>query len=203
MSERIFDLVPLDPGAGSIWERVYTVAPLVVVGTRERDGWDLAPKHLALPIDRERLFGFVCTPRHATYRNAVREGAFTVSYPRPDQVVLASLAASPRCGEGEAEKPIVEALPTLPATEVDGIHLADSTLFLECELVRTIDDLGDSSLVVGRVVVARADPAALRESERDDAALLRERPLLAYLPPDRYAEIRDSRAFPFPADFRR
>ena len=29
-----------------IWDRVFTIAPLVVIGTREPDGtFDLAPKH--------------------------------------------------------------------------------------------------------------------------------------------------------------
>ncbi len=39
----------------SIWEHFYTVAPLVVIGTKEAQGFDLAPKHMATPI---RLFRF-------------------------------------------------------------------------------------------------------------------------------------------------
>ncbi len=98
-----------------IWERVFTVNPLVVVGTRERDGgYDLAPKHMAFPMGWENYFGFVCTPRHATYHNIRRKGASTVSYPRPTQVVLASLAASPR--EADGTKPALYALPTFPAS---------------------------------------------------------------------------------------
>ena len=31
----------------SIWDHFYTVAPLVVIGTKEGDGFDLAPKHMA------------------------------------------------------------------------------------------------------------------------------------------------------------
>jgi flavin reductase (DIM6/NTAB) family NADH-FMN oxidoreductase RutF len=84
-----------------VWERVFTVNPLVVVGTREESGaYDLAPKHLAMPMGWENFFGFVCTPRHNTYHNARREGVFTVSYPRPTQVLLASLAAAPRDTDG-------------------------------------------------------------------------------------------------------
>ncbi|NNM01394.1 MAG: flavin reductase, partial [Gammaproteobacteria bacterium] len=42
--------IDLDVGA-SIWERFFTVFPLVVVGTLEEDGAaDLAPKHLAMPM---------------------------------------------------------------------------------------------------------------------------------------------------------
>src|ERR671938_222319 len=83
-----------------VWERIFTVNPLVLAGTRERGGrYDLAPKHTAFPMGWENYFGFVCTPRHRTYHNARREGVFKVSYPRPTQVVLASLAASPRKGD--------------------------------------------------------------------------------------------------------
>jgi hypothetical protein len=50
-----------------VWMRVFTVNPLVVVGTREESGaYDLAPKHLAMPMGWENYFGFVCTPRHNT-----------------------------------------------------------------------------------------------------------------------------------------
>ena len=87
------NLVELDvshPG----WERFFWVAPLVLVGTREADGsHDLAPKHMAMPVGWENYFGFVCTPRHHTYLNIRRSGVFTISYPRPDQLVLASLPA--------------------------------------------------------------------------------------------------------------
>ncbi len=96
-----------------IWERFFTVAPLVLVGTREQSGaYDLAPKHLAFPMGWDNYFGFVCTPRHRTYQNIQREGAFTVSYARPTQLVLTALAASPRCGEDD--KASLAALPTFP-----------------------------------------------------------------------------------------
>jgi flavin reductase (DIM6/NTAB) family NADH-FMN oxidoreductase RutF len=127
-----------------IWERVFTVNPLVIVGTRESDGgYDLAPKHMAFPMGWENYFGFVCTPRHNTYHNARREGVFTVSYPRPTQIVLASLAASPR--EGDGTKPSVYALPAFPASEVDGVFVEDAYLFLECALDRIVDDFGENS----------------------------------------------------------
>ena len=34
----------------SIWEHFYTVAPLIVVGTKENNGFDLAPKHMVTPM---------------------------------------------------------------------------------------------------------------------------------------------------------
>ncbi len=66
-----------------IWSRFFSVAPLIVVGTREANGnYDLAPKHMAIPLGWSNYFGFVCTPSHRTYQNIQREQAFTVSFPR-------------------------------------------------------------------------------------------------------------------------
>ncbi len=102
-------LVTLEPSA-HLWERVFMVAPVVLVGTRDEDGsWDLAPKHMAMPMGWGARFGFICTPRHATYRNVVHEGAFTVSYPKPSQILSVTLAAALRCDD--ASKPSFEALP--------------------------------------------------------------------------------------------
>jgi hypothetical protein len=90
------DFVTLQPDQ-PWFEAVYVPAPLVIVGTKEPDGSDdLAPKHMAFPLGWSDYFGFVCTPEHSTYRNAERTGVFTVSYPRPKNVLEASLAAAPR-----------------------------------------------------------------------------------------------------------
>ncbi|MFB6231626.1 MAG: flavin reductase family protein [Salinibacter sp.] len=198
------DVLSLDPET-PFWERVYMVSPLVVVGTRNEDGetYNLAPKHMAAPMGWADYFGFVCTPRHKTYRNAVRTGVYTVSYPKPSQVVLASLAASPRTGppEGPRRKPTLDSLPMLEAKEVDGVFLEDAYLFLECELERRVDDLGENSLLIGRVQAVHVHKDAVRVSEKEDEAVIRDAPLLAYLPPDRYATIDETNAFPFPAGF--
>lgn len=185
----------------SIWERFFLVAPLIVVGTKEGDQYNLAPKHMAMPMSWENYYGFVCTPRHQTYQNIREYGSFTVSYPRPDQVTAASLTASERRDGPGLEKPVLEQLDTIPATQVDGRFLDDAYLFLECELERMIDDLGDNSLILGRVVAAHVHEDALRISEKSDQALLREAPLLAYLHPGRFATIADTQAFPFPDHF--
>ncbi|PQJ35554.1 hypothetical protein BSZ35_13915 [Salinibacter sp. 10B] len=198
------DIVQLDPEQ-PFWERFYMVAPLVIIGTRndDEDTYNLAPKHMAAPMGWDNYFGFVCTPKHKTYRNAVRHGTYTVSYPKPSQVVLASLAAAPRVGppDGPRRKPSLDQLPTFPATEVDGVFLNDGYLFLECELDRRVDDLGENSLLIGKVKAVHVDKTALRVSEKEEDAVLRDNPLLAYLPPDRYATIKDSNIFPFPAGF--
>lgn len=185
-----------------VWDRIFTVAPLVLVGTRESDGrYDLAPKHMALPLGWQNYFGFVCTPRHATYFNAWRERAFTVSFPRPGQVVETSLAASCRCDDGQ--KPAVATLATVPAHKVNGVLVEGATLQLECELDRIVDGFGDNSLVVGRIVAAYADPAALRDADRAPEDVLAAAPLLAYVSPGRFAAIDQALSFPFPEDMRK
>lgn len=195
------DLIELDT-ASSIWENFFSVFPLVVIGTREEDGSDdLAPKHLAIPMSWSNHFGFVCTPRHNTYQNIQRDGQFTVTYMRPSQTVLASLAATPRCDDGS--KPITESLPTFAAQQVDAVFVADGYLFLECELQQMVDNLGENSVIIGRVVAARVAEDALRSSGLDDEDLVFNTPLLAYLYPGRFAEISDSTQLPFPAGFKR
>ena len=194
-------LVALDV-AHPIWERFFTVAPLVLVATREADGrFDIAPKHMVMPLGWENRFGFVCSPRHATYRNAVARGAFTVSWPRPELVIATSLAAAPRCED--ASKPSLVAVPTFPARAVDGVLVEQCYAWLECALERTVDDLGPNSLVIGRVVAAAVAEDSLRTLDRDDADLLHAAPLLAYVSPGRWARIADTAAFPFPAGFTR
>ncbi len=195
------EMVELDP-AVPVWERVFTVAPLVVIGTKEGEGWDLAPKHMAMPLGWEGYFGFACTPSHGTYQNVRRHGHFTVSFPGPEQVIVASLAAAPRCAEGEAT-PGLPSLPTLPATSIPGRVLRDAHLVLECELDRVVDGFGSASLIAGRIVAARAHPEAMRMTGVEDEEIVRRAPLLAYLSPGRFAEVSESQAFPFPAGFQR
>jgi flavin reductase (DIM6/NTAB) family NADH-FMN oxidoreductase RutF len=81
--------------------------------------------------------------------------------------------------------------------------LADAWLHMECVTDRVVDDLGENSLVIGKIVAAAIDERSLRAPDRDDQDLIRAAPLLAYLHPGRVAEISDSRAFPFPAGMRR
>ena len=157
---------------------------------------------MAMPLGWKRYFGFVCTPNHRTYHNAKRAGAFTVSYVRPTQIILASLAASPRV-DGPGTKPILKFLPTFPAEVVDGMFLEDAYFFLECELERVIDGFGENSLITGRIVAAHVHAEARRESDEDDQELVARSPLLAYLQPDRFATIRESHAFPLPDHFQR
>lgn len=204
------NLFPTDPdyetasrelSVAGLWERVFTVAPLVIVGSKDTDGtYDLAPKHMAMPLGWGDRYGFVCTPRHRTYRNIEQHEVFTVSYPHSFQVVQASLAASRR--EPDGTKPALAALPTFYAREVDGVLVHGCYLFLECELDRFVD-VEDASLVIGRIVAASAIEGAIRDPDRDDAELLHRLAPLTFLSPSRFAVVDDSRSFPFPAAFAR
>lgn len=178
-----------------VWEQVFTVAPLVLVGTLEPDGEaDFAPKHMATPLGWGSHFGFVCTPQHATYCNIERSGEFTVSFPRPSQIVETSLAAAPR--EAGDCKPSLAALGSFAASKVDARLVDGAYLFLECELDQLVE-IGDGHLVVGRIVHAAADAAVVRQVDRDDQDLIFANPLLAYLSPGRLAVIDKTQAFPF------
>jgi flavin reductase (DIM6/NTAB) family NADH-FMN oxidoreductase RutF len=192
------------PLSAPVWEQVFTVAPLVLVGTTEPDGSsDLAPKHMATPLGWGDRYGFVCTPRHATHANIERTGVFTVSFPHDQQVVQAALAATRRDAQGA--KPLLGALPTFRARQVDGVLVHGCALFLECELDQIVAGLGDgdAELIVGRIVSAAARPERVRGPDVDDADLLLRAPLLAYVSPGRYAAVGETFSFPFPSEFSR
>jgi flavin reductase (DIM6/NTAB) family NADH-FMN oxidoreductase RutF len=195
------NLVDIDT-AHPIWDRFFHVAPLVLIGTLDENGSpDLAPKHMVMPMGWQNYFGFVCTPRHSTCGNVDRSGVFTVSYPRPDQVLQTSLSASPRLEDGD--KPVIDYLETLAAREVDGIVIDDAYLYFECRHFKTIDGFGENCLITGEIVAAYGDPGFIRASEHDDQELIHESPLFAYLAPGRFANIDRSNAFPFPADMKK
>jgi flavin reductase (DIM6/NTAB) family NADH-FMN oxidoreductase RutF len=185
-----------------IWNRFFTITPLVVVGSRDAGGdYDLAPKHMAMPLSWQNHFGFVCSELHSTYQNIRRSGEFTVSFPRPDQILLSSLAAAPRTKDDT--KPMLKALPTVKAESVDALFLRDAYLFFECQLERFVDGFGDNSLIAGRIVAARAIEDAVRCNDIDDNDLLARVPLFAYVSPGRHATIAKTNSFPFPEGFRR
>lgn len=195
------DVVTLQPDQ-PFFETVYTAFPLVIVGTREADGsGDLAPKHMAMPLGWSEHFGFVCTPAHATYRNAERTGAFTVSYPRPENVLEATLAAGPRGSGGT--KPSLEGIETTGAERVDAPVVADAYGVLECELDRVVDGFGENGLVAGSIVAKHVHTDAYRADDEEPEALLERAPVLTYLYPDRFASVDETQAFPFPEGFQR
>ncbi len=114
---------------------------------------------------------------------------------------LVLVGTPPRCDD--ETKPAVAALDVFPARVVAGPLLDDAYFHLECRMERTVDDLGGGSLVVGRVVAAHAASEAVRRPGTDDADLIAQAPLLAYLHPGRWSRVAESQAFPFHKGFSR
>ena len=195
------DTIRLDV-SDPIWERFFLLAPMILVGSKEPDGRaDFAPKHMATPMGWQNYFGFVCTPTHSTYTNIQRTREFTVTYPRPSQILFASLAATPRCDEDT--KPVLQAFETVAAQEVDGDFIAEGYVFLECELFKIIDGFGVNSLITGVVKAAHVHKDALRTSDTADEDMIRKAPLLAYVHPSRFAQVEETRSFPLPEGMKR
>jgi flavin reductase (DIM6/NTAB) family NADH-FMN oxidoreductase RutF len=184
------------------WERFYLPFPLVIIGSKEGDHYDLAPKHMAMPLSWEHHYGFVCTPAHATYQNIKIYENFTVSYPRPEQLMSISLSASPRSQEDQ-HKAVINLLETTPAEVIDGVFIKGSFLMLECKLLEIFDYFGKNSLITGTIVNARADENYLIGADKNNQQQLYEHPLLTYLHPGRCATIKETINFPFPKDFKK
>jgi len=186
-----------------VWPQTFTVAPLAVIGTKEDNGYDMAPKHLISPLGFDNYFGFVCTPRHATYHNIKKTKEFTVSFPMPEQVILTSLSASPRKKTISKSKNIINALPTIKASVVDALFIKGSYFYLECELYKIIDGFGENSIISGKIISAFVDKNYQRVTEKDEQQQLMENPLLAYIANGRFARISETFNFPFPKNFKR
>ena len=186
-----------------IWDHIFMVAPLVIIGSKENNGYDLAPKHMAGPMGFGNFFGFVCTPRHNTYGNIKKNLEFTVSFPVPKQLLATSISASARTSAISKSDSIVKALPTIKAAEVDAPFIADAYLYLECELYKIIDGFDSNSLITGKIRKAYVHKDYLRISDNDEGEQLLKNHLLAYIAPGRFAEISVTNNFPFPKDFNR
>ena len=185
------------PVGPELWERLFMVSPLVLVGTKEGDGWDFAPKHMAMPLGWEGFYCFVCTPRHATYRNIEAHPQFTVSFPRPDQVLESSYAAGGRFGdrcEADAGRRSV-----VPARVIDG-RVLDGL----CARAR-MRARPDHRRVRAEQPRRRAGGRSAVDAATRCAAPRWTTPISCIgsgcsptSPPGRFAVVRDSLSFPFP-----
>lgn len=178
-----------------VWDRFLMIAPLVIVGSREGEQIDFAPKHMVTPFGWENRIGFVCAPHHHTYQNIRRERSYTITYPQPADVLLASLSSSPRCSDDS--KPALHAIPSFESDHVAGSYPENGSLFFGLELEQIIDGFGRNSLIIGQIVEAMAHPDALLVSEADDRKRLHDHPILAYVSPGYYAKVDRVDAFPF------
>jgi flavin reductase (DIM6/NTAB) family NADH-FMN oxidoreductase RutF len=158
---------------------------------------------MVTPLSFGNYFGFVCTPKHHTYHNVKNTGEFTVSFPRPEQIVITSLSATPRSKGISKSDRIVGALATIQAKTMDVPIIKDAYLYLECELFKVIDGFDENSLIAGKIKAAYVHKDYLRITENDEQEQLRKHPLLAYIANGRFAEISETYNFPFPKDFKR
>ncbi len=157
MADALVEL-PVGP---ELWERVFSVAPLVLVGTKEGDGCDFAPKHMAMPLGWEGFYCFVCTPRARDLPE--REGASAVHGQLP--AARADRGVEPRRRRSVRGRRRSRRWPPCRrsrARVVDGCVVEGCPFYLECELERIVDGFGPNSLIVGRVVAASAAREALR-----------------------------------------
>ncbi|MBT8236203.1 MAG: flavin reductase [Bacteroidia bacterium] len=195
-------LVSLDVST-PIWDQVFTIAPLVIVGTQEGESFDLAPKHMAFPMGFDNYFGFVCTPAHQTYHNAKKFKAFSVSFPTPEQIISTSLSASRRLEGLSKSDSILNALGVASAIQIEAPVIRDAYLYLECSLHKIIDGFGTNSLITGIIEAAYVDKNYHRASEVDEGQRIHDHPLLAYVANGRFAEVSETYNFPYPKDFSR
>ena len=187
----------------SIWEHFYTVAPLVVIGSKEEQGFDLAPKHMATPLGFSDFFGFVCTPRHNTYHNIKKHLRFSVSFVKPDQILLSSLAAMPRCAVKDFPQEITNQIPTITLNNEASIFVKDSYVMLDCSLHKIIDGFDDYSLITGKIEQAMVHKNYKIVSDEGHQKQIYDHPLLAYIAQGRFASIKETLSYPYPKDFQR
>ncbi len=187
----------------SIWEHFYTVAPLVVIGSKENKGFDLAPKHMATPLGFSDFFGFVCTPRHNTYHNIKKHLRFSVSFVKPDQILLSSLAATPRSAVKDFPEEVTNQIPTVTVESGESIFIKGSYVMLECSLYKIIDGFDDYSLITGRIERAMVHKDYKIVSDEGHQKQIYDNPLLVYIAQGRFASIKETLSYPYPKDFQR
>jgi flavin reductase (DIM6/NTAB) family NADH-FMN oxidoreductase RutF len=164
--------------------------------SRRTARYDLAPKHMVTPMGWDNYFGFVCAPRHATYRNVLRtKDSFTVSYlgPEPARAREPDGGASLRRGRKTvAPRPADRAcrarVRAAPVRSVRAARVPPS--------IESSKRFGENGLIIGKIVAARVHRSAARAFELEDERLIEESPLLVYVAPGQYARVDESHSFP-------
>jgi flavin reductase (DIM6/NTAB) family NADH-FMN oxidoreductase RutF len=182
--------------------RYFTVKPLILVTTLGPEGLpNVAPKTQNMDVGRqEQYFAFVYTPRHHTYQNVRANREFVVNYPGPE--LIGKVSAAAQLVEGVDEVALA-GLTGIPSLVVKPPRIRECYLHLECKLVE-INDLEDVSVILGKIVARSADKEATYErgKAKENVALLRKRPLLAYVYPDHYTKISVAEEFVFPKNYK-
>lgn len=149
--------------------------PVLIVGTYDQEG---KPNAMAA------AWGGICSSRPPcvnvslraatyTYGNIIARGAYTLSIPSADHVVVADYfgLASGR----STDKFAAAGLTPVASKVVDAPYVGEFPLVIECKLVHTFE-VGSHTQFVGEVVDVKADAAVL--DERGTPLMLAVRPLL-------------------------
>ncbi len=69
-----------------VWNQFFTVAPFVVIGTKEGEDYDLAPKHMVTPLGHDNTLVLFVHQTMQLITMLERKRLFTVSFPRPNRL---------------------------------------------------------------------------------------------------------------------
>ena len=124
-----------------IWGRFFTVAPLVIVGTVEGEGYDLAAEAHGDAARLGQLLLLRLQPRAPDPGQRRADGRLHGQLPAPGRDPRRQPRRPPRAPR-TSQSPALAAIRTFPAREVHGVLVEDSYLWLECELDRIVDGFG-------------------------------------------------------------
>lgn len=145
--------------------------PIAWVSTVDAQGQtNLAPhSFFTVASANPPIVQFTSVGRKDTLRNIEQTGQFTVCFASRHQLEAINATAT-EFAAGQSEFAEVD-IETEPSTRVAPPRVADSPAALECELERIIA-VGDSFLVLGRVVQVAVSENVYNDQQRPDAQLL-------------------------------
>ncbi len=169
-------LDPESQAAGAVYRFLISVVvprPIAFVSTVGGHGFNVAPFSYFMPItSRPPLLGISIAWRDGgpkdTLRNVRETGDFVINIV-PESLAERMVAAS---GDWPAESDEfqVAGLTPVPAERVKSPRVAECPVHLECRLFQEVL-LGDSTLVVGQLVLAHVDDALLTDGRVDPRRL--------------------------------
>ena len=98
---------------------------------------------------------------------------------------------------------VVQHIPTVSSEDGENIFVADSYLFLECDLHKIFDGFDDYSIITGTVEKAFVHKKYKIHSDQGQQGRIYENPLLVYVAQGRFAKVHETMAYPYPKDFER
>lgn len=141
--------------------------PIAWIGTFNEDGSaNLAPYALFSVVCTDpMMMQFASRSPKDSYKNAKREGAFTIHIPRVDQQPKVAVTSQP-FPEGESEADIVD-MSWTKAPNVNAPIMDDASVAFELE-VHSFVDLDTSVLTIGEVKAIHLDPTIMADDGMAD-----------------------------------